>query len=106
MVLSAFSIGLIVIPLFLPTGRRERGFIYAAELIVFLLGWLKIRNATLLLLGQTLWGPRQVATLRGFLLLGAGVTAVFLLSQFIPYKDSSDTPDDQSRQSKSATSSR
>ena len=95
-----------MIPLFLPTGRRERGFIYAAELVVFLLGWLKIRNATLLLLGQTLWGPGQVGYLRDFLLIGAGVTALFLLCQFIPYKDSSDTSDDQSQQSKSATSSR
>lgn len=95
MVLTAVSIGLIVIPLFLPTGRRERGIIYAAELVVFLLGWLKIRNANLLLLGRTFWGPGQVSYLRGFLLIGAGATALLLLCQFIPYKESSDTPDDQ-----------
>lgn len=105
MILTAVSIGLIVIPLFLPTGRRERGIIYAVELVIFVLGWLKIRDANLLLLGQVFWGPREVTYLRYFLLSGAGVTALFVLGQFIPYKDSAADADDQSN-SKSATSGR
>ena len=98
---------LLVIPLFIPAGRRERGFIYGAELAPVLFAWFKIKDANVLLIGQVLWLPREVDYFRNFLLIVAAVTSLFLLYQFIPGKSSSEKPpDDQSPKSDSATSAR
>ncbi|HEY6347917.1 MAG TPA: hypothetical protein VI636_00770 [Candidatus Angelobacter sp.] len=98
---------LLVIPLFIPSGRRERGFIYGAELALVLFAWFKIKDANVLMIGQILWLPKEVDYFRNFLLIVAAVTALFLLYQFIPGKSSSENPpDDESSRSDSATSAR
>jgi len=106
-VLSVIFGGLLIIPLFTPAGRRERGFIYGAELALVLFAWFKMRNAQAILLGDIIWAPREVDSLRILLLIVAGLTALFLLWQFIPAKSSAGTPDeDRSAKSDSATSAR
>ena len=91
-VLTLFFAALLIIPLFLAPGRRERGFIYAAELALVFLAWLKIRKAFLI---QNIWlWPRQVDDLRAFLMLVLTVTALFFLYQFVPRKE---PPDEESR---------
>jgi len=96
--------GLLIIPLFMPVGRRERGIIYGVELALVFFTWFKVRNATVLLLGRVIWQPKEVDQLRTFLLGVVIITALFLLYQFIPIK-SADESEDQSN-SKSATSGR
>lgn len=103
-VLTGLFAGLLIIPLFIPAGRRERGFIYGIELALVFFAWFKIRSATVLLLGQVIWQPKEVDQLRTFLLGVVIVTALFLLYQFIPIRSSAET-DDQPN-SKSATSGR
>lgn len=103
-VLTIFFAALLIIPLFIPAGRRERGFIYGVELALIFFAWYKIRNADALLVGRVLWQPKEVAQLRTFLFGVTVVTALFLLYQFIPIKSSAEG-DDQPN-SKSATSGR
>ena len=83
-VLAIIFGALLIIPVFLPTGRRERGFIYGAELALVFLAWFKIRNADVLLLGSVLWSPNEVHHFRTFLIILAAITTLFLLYQFIP----------------------
>lgn len=90
-VLSVAFLALLVIPLFIPAGRRERGYIYAAELALVLFGWYRIRNADAVLLGRILWQPKEVDYLRAFLLGMAAATTLVLLYQFIPRKNSEKT---------------
>ncbi|HEY6252182.1 MAG TPA: hypothetical protein VI685_19680 [Candidatus Angelobacter sp.] len=94
-VLSGFFVAILVVPMFVAPGRRERGIIYGLVLAVVFLGWLKIRHA--FLLGQIPWTPVDIAYLRIFLLAVMAANAAFFLYQFMPKDAPLAKPPDRQR---------